>query len=228
MVSPRLRLHGIATHVALVPRSRTPFRSAVFVTEIAILRSCHRTIIQLGDLSRYREMEVGGEKRDWSAAIGFYDLAGSILPSSGQSQHQLAVLALADGNLFRAVYHLYRSLSTEEPHPLSEKNLTIAFNKISSGIEKGALPRNNNASKGKASFDALVGWHLRLITLCYQGRNLVETELEDEVSARFTLLLKEDESGPILHRLILVNIASTDAAQRRFQAAGKFVTLLLQ
>jgi len=194
-------------------------KSAVLVDEKAILHSCHRTLIQLGDLSRYRETEAGGEQRDWSAAIGFYDLAGSILPSSGHSHNQLAVLALAESNIFRAIYHLYRSLASEEPHPQSEGNLKKAFSKISSSWEKGDLRHSNDGPQAKSNSEVFLGWYLRFLELCHQGKGENRLELEDEVLSRFTSLLKEDTSS-ILHRIIIVNIASADAAKKRFQSAG--------
>jgi len=193
--------------------------SAASIDNKAIVHSCHRTLIQLGDLSRYRETEVGGEKRDWSAAIGFYDLAGSILPSSGQSHNQLAVLALADGNMFRAIYHLYRSLASEEPHPQSEGNLKKAFSKVSSSWEKGDLLHLNNGIKAKSVPDVFFGWYLRLLELCYQGKEEDRLELEDEVPSRLTSLLRQETSS-MLYRVVIVNIASADASEKRFQSAG--------
>ena len=43
--------------------------------------SCYRTLIRLGDLSRYRTTELEDpDKRRWGPAVGYYSLAGEIWP----------------------------------------------------------------------------------------------------------------------------------------------------
>lgn len=209
------------TNIALVAGDSVIPRSAVFVSETVITRSCHRTLIQLGDLSRYRETEVGGEKRDWSPAIGYYDLAGSILPISGQSHNQLAVIALSEGNHFRAIYHIFRSLATEEPHPLSKGNLKVALLKISSSREKGKPVQKVIDSNKSSTPDALLDCYMKLLELYYQGNNTGQITLEDEVLSNFSSLIKQSTPGSTLHRIVIVNIASAYVSQKRFQAAGE-------
>jgi len=185
-----------------------------------LLLSCYRALIQLGDLSRYRETELSGDERDWAPAIGYYDLARVMYPSSGISHNQLAVIALADANLFRATYHLYRALSADEPHPQAETNLKRAFRNISNAWMKGDL-LSNGAPPGDAS--SMVGWYLRLLSVCYKGQEFAgHAELENEVMSQLMIDLKQRSLDSTLHKLVVINIAAGHAAQERFQGEGVF------
>lgn len=93
--------------------------------------SCHRCLIFLGDLARYKEYYADGDaaNRDWSIAAGFYVKAASLWPSSGNPHNQLAVLATYVGDELLAVYHYYRSLAAETPFLTARDNLTLLFEK---------------------------------------------------------------------------------------------------
>ena len=185
-----------------------------------LLLSCYRALIQLGDLSRYRETELSGDERDWAPAVGYYDLARVIYPCSGISHNQLAVIALADANLFRATYHLYRALSADEPHPQAETNLKRAFRNISNAWIKGDL-LSNGAAPGASS--SMVGWYLRLLSVCYKGEEFAgHAELENEVMPQLLIDLKQRSLDSTLHKLVVINIAAGHAAQERFQGEGAF------
>ena len=55
------------------------------------LLSCHRCLIFLGDLARYKGMYGEGESasRDYAAASSYYLQAASLWPSSGNPHHQV-------------------------------------------------------------------------------------------------------------------------------------------
>ena len=57
--------------------------------------SCHRCLVYLGDVARYRELhrDGGGEGKDWGGAARYYHLALRLLPAQGAPHNQLAVLA---------------------------------------------------------------------------------------------------------------------------------------
>ncbi|KAI9782270.1 MAG: hypothetical protein M1835_004068 [Candelina submexicana] len=179
--------------------------------------SCHATLIRLGDLSRYRETETTTKDRNWGPAIGYYDLAGAIYSSSGASHHQLAVIALADGNHLSTTYHLYRALAVEEPHPGAKGNLEIEFKKISVAWDRGELISNDSPS-GTCPGKALAAWFMRLHARCYRGEEFAEhDELESEVLSQLAIDLKERSLGRALHKFILINIAAESFAATRLQ-----------
>lgn len=175
-----------------------------------ILQSCYQTLIQLGDLSRYRETELGDDKeRKWGPAIGYYNLAADIYPDSGHSHNQLAVIAREDGNHFRAVYHIYRSLASKHPYPQAKGNLELEFKRIVAAWEKGELINNNRPADGTNSARALNAWFVRLHSKCYKGEDFKEhDELEGEVLSQLAVELKERSLEGVLQKIILINLAA--------------------
>ncbi|KAL3465803.1 hypothetical protein BJX64DRAFT_43533 [Aspergillus heterothallicus] len=178
-----------------------------------ILVSCHATLIRLGDLSRYRETELVTQDRNWGPAIGYYDLATTIYPTSGASHNQLAVIALADANHLRATYHLYRALVAQEPYPAAKGNLEIEFRKVMSLWAKRELIVPEDAGiPGRA----LAPWFVYLHAQCYRGVDFPEhDELESEVLNQLAVDLKERSLEGTLQKFCLINIAAEDFSRTR-------------
>jgi hypothetical protein len=178
-------------------------------------RSCHTTLLHLGDLSRYRN-EIRTKDRSWEPALGYYGLAADLCPDSGSSHNQMAVIALADANHMDAVYHLYRAIAVKNPHPLAEGNLEIEFKKITTGWERAA---SNKKGDSEAT---LVLWFVRLHAKFYTGVKFSgHDELETEVLSRLALLLKEQSFEATLQKLILINIAAGYFAGERLRSKLK-------
>ncbi|XVF47255.1 hypothetical protein PTKIN_Ptkin03bG0094800 [Pterospermum kingtungense] len=95
------------------------------------LVSCHRCLIYLGDLARYKGLYGDGEakSREYAAASSYYLQAASIWPSSGNPHHQLAILASYSGDELLAVYRYFRSLALDNPFSTARDNLIVAFEK---------------------------------------------------------------------------------------------------
>ncbi|KAK9290918.1 hypothetical protein L1049_009097 [Liquidambar formosana] len=95
------------------------------------LISCHRCLIYLGDLARYKGFYGEGDSktRDFAAALSYYMQASSLWPSSGNPHHQLAILASYSGDELVAVYRYFRSLAVDNPFSTARDNLIIAFEK---------------------------------------------------------------------------------------------------
>lgn len=124
------------------------------------LISCHRCLIYLGDLARYKGLYGEGDSkaREHAAASSYYLQAASLWPSSGNPHHQvfafvfpfflstfhflilqcmncllffqLAILASYSGDELVAVYRYFRSLATESPFSTARDNLIVAFEKV--------------------------------------------------------------------------------------------------
>lgn len=164
-------------------------------------------MIRLGDLSRYRETELVHKDRNWGPAIGYYDLASNINPSSGTSHNQLAVIALEDGNQLRATYHFYRACSALEPHP-SRGNLEKQFKRILN--KKSIIPSEDAGIPGRA----LIPWFVYLHAECYQGVDFAEhDELENEVMSQLTVGLKERALEATLQKFVFINMAAEDCSR---------------
>ncbi|XP_057431121.1 nonsense-mediated mRNA decay factor SMG7-like [Lotus japonicus] len=95
------------------------------------LLSCHRCLIYLGDLARYKGMYGEGDSlnREFTAASSYYFQAASLWPSSGNPHHQLALLASYSGDELVAIYRYFRSLAVDSPFTTARENLIVAFEK---------------------------------------------------------------------------------------------------
>ncbi|KAL6532875.1 hypothetical protein OROGR_013835 [Orobanche gracilis] len=95
------------------------------------LISCHRCLIYLGDLARYKSLYGEGDSkaRDFAAASSYYMQASSIWPSSGNPHHQLAILAGYSNDELLTIYRYFRSLAVDNPFVTARDNLIIAFEK---------------------------------------------------------------------------------------------------
>ncbi|KAM3423559.1 hypothetical protein BST61_g986 [Cercospora zeina] len=183
-----------------------------------ILNSCHRVLIWLGDLSRYRATEKLDKNPDFGPAIGYYGLAASLKPSSGLGHHQRAVVALAQNHHLRAIYHLYRSLTVQDAHPLAPQNLRLEFEKTNAAWDKGELIQKRSPNDPDATKLSLVGWFVRLHSMCYRGQPFRgHEELEREVLAQLSNVVKQRPLDGTLTRMVLVNIASQHVAGEAFQ-----------
>lgn len=182
------------------------------------LASCHRTLIFLGDLSRYRVSDKLDKNPDFGPALGFYDLAAHLLPSSGMGHHQLAVIALAQQNHLRAIYHLYRAMAVQSPHPHAPGNLEKEFGKINAAWDKGQLIQKGQPNDPEGPKNALVGWFVRFHSMCYKGTVFRgHEELEREVLSQLSNVVKQRSLENMLLRVVLVNIAAEHQAGERFQ-----------
>lgn len=95
------------------------------------LISCHRCLIYLGDLARYKGLYGDNDSKscDYAAASSYYLQAASLWPSSGNPHHQLAILASYSGDELGAVYRYFRSLAVDNPFSTARENLIVAFEK---------------------------------------------------------------------------------------------------
>lgn len=176
-----------------------------------LLRSCHMALINCGDLSRYREIELSNKDRNWGPAKGYYQCAADLDPTSGHSFNQLSVMALADSDHFRALYYIYRCLGTTNPFPSAANNLGTELKKIRS---KPIMPATIETKLGSSEVPFLL-FHAR----CY-GRD------EHWNSAADLVALIEGLCGTIQHqpcntsirRLCFINIAASYQARKAIQA----------
>ncbi|KAL2483005.1 Protein SMG7 [Forsythia ovata] len=95
------------------------------------LISCHRCLIYLGDLARYKGLYGEGDSkaREFTAASSYYMQASSLWSSSGNPHHQLAILAGYSNDELVSIYRYFRSLAVENPFITARDNLITAFEK---------------------------------------------------------------------------------------------------
>lgn len=113
------------------------------------LISCHRCLIYLGDLARYKGIygDVESKIREFAAASSYYLQASTFCPSSGNPHHQLAILASYSNDEFVAIYRYFRSLGVENPFLMARDNLIIAFEKNRQSYTQLLVDSKTSATK---------------------------------------------------------------------------------
>ncbi|KAI0526450.1 hypothetical protein F5B22DRAFT_632927 [Xylaria bambusicola] len=180
-----------------------------------ILKSCHMTLVRLGDLVRYRcQLSDKFSKATFETASDYYSLANSLDPEDGSAHHQLAVLHKIPGQHFDIVYHFHRAIAVSRPHELALQNLEREFKS----------PENSyQARKGPAKdqSQAMVSWFVQLHAFYYHGKNFSrQDELEKEVLHRLEIAFKSENSdNTLLLKMILVNMAAYDISTQKVNSS---------
>ncbi|KAL8642073.1 MAG: hypothetical protein Q9228_001210 [Teloschistes exilis] len=217
-------LEDVAKRFGCETTVATPGNVATASPELhdALLNACHRTLIHLGDLSRYRESELDGGKKEknWGPATGYYDLAITINSSSGVPYNQLAIISKAQKEHARTLYNLYRALSAQESPPTAFDNLNLEFKKIREARDGDKLNPAPNASS-EDCLNYLQHWFPLLHAHCFDGIDIVDygvleiQTLKQLAAGLESSLLKTS----FVNRMVLSNIAADFAAGERWQDA---------
>jgi hypothetical protein len=188
-----------------------------------VLASCHRALIYLGDLSRYRASEKLDKTPDYGPAIGYYSLACTLCPSSGLGHHQQAVVALDQHQYLRAIYHLYRAIVVDEPHPLAAANLKRQFDRTNSAWDRGQLIKRGAHNDPDAAKQTLIGWFVRFHSMCSKGEPFRgHDELENEVLGQLSTVIKQRALDATLMRMIMTNLAAQFLASETFTGMSQY------
>lgn len=175
-----------------------------------LVRSCYSTLVQLGDLSRYRETELQTKERNWGPAKGYYDLATALDPSSGMSYNQLAVISLTDQDHIRAVYYLYRAVCVQNPAPPAQGNLELEFKKIRTKSTQGK-PITGDDAMVEGSRDLqnrFLLFHARCLEEGFAGYEDQQTEILRLLADH----LREQPYDTIIRKFCLINLAAEEFA----------------
>ena len=200
---------SLQTNASVALSADTP-QAVDFALKRQIIRSCYLTLVQLGDLSRYRETELQAKERKWGPAKGYYDLAIALDPTSGMSYNQLAVIALTDQDHLRAVYYLYRAICVENPAPQARGNLELEFKKLRTRALQGKpISSGDAAVEGKQELqNRFVVFHARCAESGFAG-------YEDQQIEILHLLADELRERPfdtVIRKFCLINIAAEESA----------------
>jgi hypothetical protein len=207
-----MELRRVAERLSLEIQTVDVREQATTQVKELVDKSCYAALLRLGDLARYRN-EIRTKDRSWAPALAYYSLADELCPHMGSAHNQMAVIALADVNHLDAVYHLYRAIAVEHPHPLAERNLEIEFKKITTAWEK---PGSGTSGNNEAT---LVLWFVRLHARFYAGATFSgHDELENEVLSRVARLLKEQAFDETFLKLVIINIAAEYFAGERVKS----------
>ncbi|KAJ1564842.1 hypothetical protein HK096_005966, partial [Nowakowskiella sp. JEL0078] len=98
-------------------------------TKSRAIQICHRSLIFLGDLSRYREAHSEKKEKNWAAARSFYNFALLLIPDNGNPYNQFAVIDTYEGDELGSVERYFRSLVVKQPFSTALENLHLLFEK---------------------------------------------------------------------------------------------------
>ncbi|EGX94444.1 Telomerase activating protein Est1 [Cordyceps militaris CM01] len=167
-----------------------------------VLRSCHSTLIRLGDLARYR-VQAKHKNSGYDMALTYYTLAQHLLPKSGFAFHQMGIVSLDQGSHLDGVYHFYRAWAIKFPHPNAKSNLEMEFR----SLQQPASNKSKHASSGPQ--DAFIMWFVRLHALFYKGEAAPQyKELEREVIHRLEMAATNGSCGDVILKMSFINIAA--------------------
>ncbi|KAK0621392.1 hypothetical protein B0T17DRAFT_494826 [Bombardia bombarda] len=179
--------------------------------EEIVALSCQQTLVSLGDLARYRTL-IRTKDRRWDTALTYYALANELVPESGYGHHQCSVVYLETENHLEVVYHLYRAMACDKPHPNAAHNLKRAFRD----------PQSRRTRSIRGTNDALISWFIKLHASYYKGKEFPgRKELEDEVDHRLSMAMKSGTNPDIdmgLLKMVLINITAYVVSKEKIDA----------
>ena len=183
----------------------------------AVLKSCHQTLIHLGDLSRYRA-QARQKVPTYEAALTYYGLAHDLIPNSGFAHHQMGIVYLDDRKHLEIIYHFYRAWAIKQPHPNAKQNLESEFKTL---LVPNAPARRSGPADPQEPF---IAWFGKLHAHLYKGEPFAQhQELEDEVIHRLVMASKAPNTADMLLKMVLVNIASYHVASGKLR--GRYPVL---
>lgn len=205
-VAGRLTLFPIspAGHSAIPPHA---------ANDLAVI-SCYRTLIHLGDLSRWRETQLARKTRNWASARGYYDLAIGLCPRSGLCSNQLAVISREDGDHFDTMCYFYRAIASAHPHPCARDNLRKLCRIVKSRSQALLL---HPVDGPQSAYQGLVAGYVSLhASYCLGDRNDVDA-LESAVLMQLASALTKRSFEDCMEKIVLVNLAAEFDAGKLFQ-----------
>jgi len=178
--------------------------------EEPLTKSCHHTLLHLGDLARYRMQYSKGKGQSPNTALLYYAMAHDILPASGLAHHQMAVVLAREDRHLDIVYHFYRAATAQTPHPIALKNLKEEFRVVL----KESQPKPGSTSQTLLSY-----WFTHLHAMFFKGEAFKgQKEMEEEVLHRLETLLSDPGTLKLLLHTILINIAAYDLAKANIKS----------
>ncbi|KXH58878.1 telomerase activating protein Est1 [Colletotrichum salicis] len=167
-----------------------------------ILKYVHLVLIHLGDLSRYR-MQARHKVPSYEAALTYYSLAHDILPNSGFAHHQMGIIYLDERKHLDIIYHFYRAMAIQDPHPMAAQNLESELKSLSAPttpVRRIGPPDPQ---------EAFVTWFVKLHSHFSKGEPFPQHEgLEKEVINHLEMAIKAPNTQPILLKMVLLNMSA--------------------
>lgn len=208
-------------------------RASQVPDKVALLL-CHKALISLGDLARYRELyndERNGSRngnnskkgkrnggnsnsnsaqseppqRNYSKAAECYNQARLLVPEDGQPFNQLAVLASYANDQISSVYHYFRALCVMQDFKSAKPNLEMTLSKALKKYEDAPVEANvSDVQLFSADFVALQA----MIYLQRHEGAVIESQLDKALGLFRACLSNRLVSSEMILKVICTCIAA--------------------
>lgn len=102
--------------------------SHIYESTLGKVDTTHRTLVCLGDLTRYLQLSLPEDQRCWTGCAEKYTAAIQLRPENGTPHNQLAVVCTYRGDTFTALYHYLRSMyASESAFSADSSNLALLY-----------------------------------------------------------------------------------------------------
>jgi protein SMG7 len=203
------RRSGGRNHFQFPPEEDTSSISPTNASQrAALLSTCSKMLVCLGDLARYKEQynEGGGRPkagredgppamqskrnprnratadesrtRNYESAQQRYEQARLLCPSEGNASHQLAILAAYQKDPFGALVHYYRAMCVRQPYETAAENLGTVLKKA---LKQWKSSRSSTQKDGAVTVPRFKENAVVLHALWHQLPNSTETERQVHV-----------------------------------------------
>ncbi|KZO99267.1 hypothetical protein CALVIDRAFT_407267 [Calocera viscosa TUFC12733] len=206
-------------------KSATMSSSAEYLAKMDMLQ---RSIIYLGDLSRYRDLNeaLSSSKRakgrnssdntdrspkNFAVSESYYQAAISLAPQNGTPFNQLAILATYQSKQFDALYYYYRAACTKQPFATVTENMDRLLSKAIQMFRRQAegdadLPPREEHSE---PLDAFKQNAVTLHALWARNSRSTSSKLAQNIETALPTLLGERTlPADVLSRLMLMTFAA--------------------
>jgi len=198
----------------------------------SVLDSVHRSLIYLGDLSRYRAQYSLDKKKHgkkWSHAFSYYNLSRFVNPNSGVPFNQLAVLATNDGNILNSTYYCLRALSALEPFPTSRDNMVMGFKKALRGkpephqVKKGGKRETKAKTQEEQASEAISWQFAALFASIELSDDFPEFEMEvTQLLERLRIdISNRSLSSDMIHTIVMTSFSVICYIRDRLNRSAK-------
>jgi len=122
---------GVAFYTAFIDRLVHTFGLTESGTESSVrgMQSWHRSLVFLGDLTRYKEMHSERRRKDWKECTEYYTAATRLIPGIGSAHNQLAIVATLQKDELLALLYYNKALAARQSFTKARENIELLFKK---------------------------------------------------------------------------------------------------
>jgi len=197
----------------------------------AMVGTCYRSLIYLGDLERYRGTYLHNMATyDWTSAERHYRTALLLRPHAGNPHNQCGVIANYSSDDLSGLFHYARSILCDDPYlPQGRANLEMLLRKNRDTLltDSASNSQQRRRLEKDATLRAIVGgrWFVRpLGLLCLlAGQEHVKLAEEDAFTRLPALLDADRQPSDLCLKMVCACIFAVTDLERQLRSADEHV-----